>query len=147
MTEIELKVFLDVTRNFFEKLGSAPVSLGAPSLRFDAPPLHDFTGLIELGGSTAGFVCITMPRAMLSALLLAVGERASGDVALADMVGEVANIVASNARAALGTSIEISHPTAIMGSKNGPMLPAPTFITPVFWNEHVGHLILALESA
>lgn len=107
--------------------------------------MQEFSGLIEIDGSSAGYVCITMPRGMLAALLLAVGERASGDVALADMVVEVANIVSGNARQSLGSSIQISNPTPVMGAQNGPSFPTPVFVAPMRWSDHEGHLIIALE--
>ena len=48
MTEIELKVFLDVTRNFFEKLGAEPATLGPGRVSFDDPKV---TYLVLADGS------------------------------------------------------------------------------------------------
>lgn len=147
MTELELKVFLDQTRSFFGRLSEVPAHLGDTRVAFEPPPLADFTGLLELSGATRGYVCFSLPRKMLDDLLLAIGERATSDAAHADMVGEVANIVASHARKALGARVQISTPTPIMGSANGPVLHTPVLVTPIEWHGQTGHIILALESA
>ena len=145
MTEIELKVFLDVTRNFFEKLGAEPAMLGPGIISFDDPKLLDFTGLIEIGGPSSGYVCLTMSRAMLTAVVTAQGGPAPSDVALAETVYEVASVVANHARQSLGGRIMISSPTPIMGADYGPAFPMPVYRTPVRWNQHEGLLIVALE--
>jgi hypothetical protein len=147
MTEIELKVFLDVTRNFFEKLGAEPATLGPGRVSFDDPALLDFTGLIEVGGPSSGYVCLTLTRAMLAAILSQQGLPSESDVSLADAVYEVSSTVANNARQSLGGRLMISSPTPIMGSDYGPAFPLPLFITPVRWKQHEGLLILALERA
>ncbi len=61
MTEIELKVFLDVTRNFFEKLGAEPAVLGPGRVSFDDPTLMDFTGLIEAWAGPMQRLCLPDP--------------------------------------------------------------------------------------
>lgn len=148
MTEIELKIFLDATRNFFEKLGGEPAQLGPGTVSFDDPTLLDFTGLIEIGGPSSGYVCLTLSRAMLSAILAKQGgERAESDVTLAETVYDVASVVANQARQSLGGRIMISSPTPIMGTDYGPAFPLPIYITPVRWNQHEGLLIVALERA
>ena len=103
MTEIELKVFLDVTRNFFEKLGAEPAMLGPGIISFDDPKLLDFTGLIEIGGPSSGYVCLTMSRAMLTAVVTAQGGPAPSDVALAETVYEVTSVVANRRTSATVT--------------------------------------------
>lgn len=147
MTEQDLKVFLDQTRSFFMRLSDEPAQLGDTRVAFEAPKLEEFTGLLELTGQTRGYVCLSLSRALLLDLLAAIGERSTSDGALADMVGEVANIVASQARRTLGSGTQISTPTPIMGAANGPALHTPVLVTPVEWNGHHGHIILALESA
>lgn len=147
MTEQELKVFLDHTRSFFGRLSEVPAHLGDTRVAFEAPALLDFTGLIELGEGAKGFVCLTFPRALLHDLLLAIGERSTTDSTLADLAGEVANIVAAQARKMLGARIRISTPTPIMGATNGPALSTPVLVTPIEWHGQTGQIILALESA
>jgi hypothetical protein len=147
MTEIELKVFLDVTRNFFEKLGAEPATLGPGRVSFDDPKLLDFTGLIEVGGPSSGYVCLTLPRGLLIAILEQQGHPSENDVALADAVYEVSSVVANHARQSLGGRLMISSPTPIMGSDYGPAFPLPIYVTPVRWKQHEGLLILALERA
>ncbi|MES2310628.1 MAG: chemotaxis protein CheX [Verrucomicrobiota bacterium] len=102
MKEQDLTSFIHGTRNYFScVMGSSP-EIGTPYL-FDCNPIHgDFTASIHVRGQRKGAVFFTAKREMIQRILEAFGENKYDDQLLADMVGEIANTIAGNARESLG---------------------------------------------
>jgi Chemotaxis phosphatase CheX len=70
---------------------------------------YDMTGIIGISGGRKGVVYFTAPTNMLRSVLINMGERdVTHDMRL-DLVGEIANTIAGNARAEFGSEFRASR--------------------------------------
>ena len=103
MDEEELRAFIEIVNQYFERQTGRLPELGNPYLGDPAAlPMYDFTGVIGISGARPGCVYFTAHRDLLRELLLHVGESTLSDENLSDLVGEVANTISGNARRVLG---------------------------------------------
>src|SRR5664279_4090895 len=99
MDEKELRVFIDIVGQYFERQTGRLPEVGSPYLgEPSALPMYDFTGVIGISGERQGCVYVTARRELLRQLLLHVGESDVSDNNLCDLVGEIANTISGNAR-------------------------------------------------
>jgi chemotaxis protein CheX len=145
MKETDLKVFIDVTMNYFVKISGDQAIMGEPFISFDDPPLLDFTGLIEVSGSSEGVFYVTTPQSMLAKLLADIGETDTSEEILKDFVGEIATTLSGNVRRVFGENFRISVPTTL-GAINGsrPDLPFANFVVPIQWKEFKPYMVLGV---
>lgn len=146
MKEDNLKLFLDISLNFFEKITGERPEPSEPAIRLGSSDFHDFYGWIEVSGSGRGIVCVSMTSSMADELLQCQGESLKDETMRLDMVGEAASIVASNARQRFGQEFKISLPfTSSSGRIQDSAWPYSRFCLPVRWRGHEGTVILAFE--
>jgi chemotaxis protein CheX len=95
-----------------------PFKLGKPSLKKDRLPTHEISAIIDLSGNITGCVVINMNKKiafeMVSALI---GDEVTElDDDCTDAIGEIANMVAGNAKTDFpGSDNSISVPSVIVG--------------------------------
>ena len=145
-TEVELKVFVDATISCFEKMGKEPANVLDPMIVFGKPVFLDYTGLIQIYGVARGVVYLTAEREMAHAILESIGEEMRDERSCGDIVGELANIVASNAREVFGGQVRVDTPIRLDRSEEIPIvIPATTFALPILWRNTQASLVIGTE--
>lgn len=120
INEQEIQAFVESAGSFFETLSPDPLTIHTAYLA-DADselPQADFSGCIEISGGYQGRVCFSAPRSMLRKVLTYMHEPSLTDDNFLDAAGEIANILAGNARRRFGETLEISPPQQIVGGLN-----------------------------
>ncbi len=138
--------FISSTLNALEMMAGIKASRGTPFVKGEFNAFADISGIIGLAGEISGAVVLSFPSTLAMKIYEAmVGESVPpGDPAIADVVGELANMVAGGAKGALserGMAYRISIPTVVQGKehfvsykKDGPCLVVPFQIgTDTFW--------------
>lgn len=148
MDEKELRVFIDIVNQYFERQTGRLPDMGSPYLgEPSALPIYDFTGVIGISGERQGCVYFTARRDLLRQLLLHVGESDVSDANLSDLVGEVANTISGNARRHFGPDFLISVPVIVAGSANAIQVPrtVKAYILPLRWHKLEATLVVSLK--
>jgi chemotaxis protein CheX len=148
VTEGELKYFIEVVMNYFEQITGSPATMGLPFIRKDEIVVMDFTGIIGISGARKGGIYFTAGKGLLSKLTKAILDvEDPDDQTLLDMVGELCNTIAGNARKNFGSGFMISVPMVVRGKPQDIQmkLKPPVFIIPVSWGGDQGHLVVGLE--
>lgn len=147
MDEIQLKVFVDIVRRYFEKAAGSPAEVGTPFLGEPGDlPVYDFTGVIGISGGQRGCVYFSAPTAMLRELLLRAGESDLSDANLADLTGEIANTISGNARRDFGGEFLISVPVVVRGSGQHITVPkdVKAYVIPLRWHKIAAALVVSV---
>ena len=148
MKERELKVFLNGLVHYYTQTTDMEVEVRAPYLIDDIDAnLSDYTGRIEISGGYKGNVLFTAPHRMLVALLTRYGQKGSDVSYLLDLVGEIANTIAGNARESFGNRFKLSTPSVTRGSALNLKVEAglKTYCIPLKWNKLQAKLIIAVS--
>lgn len=149
MTEENLQVFLDGVQKYFSQaMNPEEIAVGTPYLVENAvPSAKDFTGVIAITGQKVGVVYFTAPRELLERLLVLMGEKQIDDIMFTDLVGEVANTIAGNARSEFGEKFEISVPIVLRGAPDEIMLPRKdrSFVIPITWQKRSAFIVISLR--
>lgn len=142
----DLKVIVDNTINYFEEVCGTPAECGIPYLMNQEKVLMDYSAIIGISGIRRGALLFTAPRPLIRELVeIITASDSPEEQDLQDMVGEVANTIAGNARPVLGSEFMISVPVIIRGELLGMQLAQPASIVPINWNAHQAFLIIGLE--
>lgn len=148
MDEEELRAFIEIVNQYFERQTGRLPELGNP-YRGDpaALPMYDFTGVIGISGARPGCVYFTAHRDLLRELLLHVGESTLSDENLSDLVGEVANTISGNARRVFGPEFMISVPVVVAGAAQAIQVPrnVKAYILPLRWHKREAALVASLQ--
>ena len=112
---------LDAMRNVLGAMARVEVRAGTPSLKRDQDALGEVTGLMNLTGPKARIsVAITFPEVVIERIAAQMlppdAPRTRGN--LADLAGELANMVAGSAKSTLeenGSPFELPLPIIILG--------------------------------
>ncbi|HLP02190.1 MAG TPA: chemotaxis protein CheX [Opitutaceae bacterium] len=150
MDEAILRVFSVCAAGYFTRVALGPATVGTPYLQSDGDSVAaDFTAVIGITGKRRGVVCFAAPRALLQALLPAMGEANGTDALCADLAGEIANTLAGNARAELGATFMISVPVVIAAPQPVPTFPRDSicYVLPLVWQGHRAAVWVALHQA
>ena len=112
------------------------------------PAARDYTGVITITGRYRGIVYFTAPKALLERMLVWLGEQTINEEFLTDLVGEVANTIAGNARSELGEEFEISVPFVVRGAPSEIALPRKdrSFVIPLSWRQQEAFIVISLVS-
>jgi chemotaxis protein CheX len=110
--------FITATILMFKTMLATEIVPGKPHLKAKPEPSHDVSGIIGLSGNAQGSIAISFPKLvalkvvskMLGSEIKVVGPE------LSDAIGEIANIVAGNAKQDLTQyQLSISLPNVIIG--------------------------------
>ena len=148
MSEEILQVFIDGALRYFQHTSDKDVKVGTPYLVNNTEPMaFDFTGIIGVSGPMKGCVYFSAPRVLLKHLLLSIGEKDTKQENLTDLVGEVANTIAGNARSAFGKDFMISVPLVIQGAPDNIHLPKElrSYVIPVYWKAYSAVVVICFE--
>ena len=136
--------FVIAIQRVFETMVHTKATIGKPTLRTDPSPIHDVSGVIGFSGDAAGCVVLSFPMdvACRVATAFAGAEIDQNHPDFTDAIGELANMVAGNAKKEFsGMNISISLPSVIIGkghtvahAKQAPriVIPCETDLGPVF---------------
>lgn len=147
MSEVEFKVFIDSVTHYFSQLTRDPAAIRASYLADPSALRFDYTGLITLSGRFRGCVYVTAPGRMLRELLRAMQEPDTQEDNLLDVVGEMANTIAGNARRHFGAALEISVPVRIRGVSEQikSAVRSRPFAILFHWRRHEAAVVIDLE--
>jgi len=110
--------FLSSVQNVFDTMINVPFKLGKPNLRQDKNPLYEISGIIGLSGAVTGCVVISLSKPIALQLVSAlIGEEVTEiDEDATDAIGEIANMIAGNAKKDFpGEDTSISCPSVVVG--------------------------------
>lgn len=110
--------FVIAVQRVFETMVHTKATVGTPTLRTDPNPMHDVSGLIGFSGDSVGCVMLSFPMdvACRVATAFAGTEIDDNHPDFTDAIGELANMVAGNAKAEFTEmNISISLPSVITG--------------------------------
>jgi chemotaxis protein CheX len=109
----------------------------------------DFSAVIGISGNYRGNVYYTASRANLKDVLNAIGEKEVDDNLCGELVGEIANTFAGNAKEALGSGFMISTPFLLRGPNESVRAAHGMlcFVLPIEWNNYSSRLLISLEKA
>jgi chemotaxis protein CheX len=150
MTEDDLQVFIDGIIRYFSYTTEQLVTVETPYLAENRSPVAmDYTGMIGVAGPVKGCVYVTAPRALLTNLLIAGGEADTSEDNLVDLVGEVANTIAGNARRELGKEFLISVPMVVEGAPSHIHLPQEqrSYVIPLSWRNYQAAVVISLSDS
>ena len=113
-----VKPFSDAIKDVFETMIEVSVNLGRPGLKKEKAPSFEVSSIIGISGEVSGSVVINLSKE--TALELASGllgeEFTDLDEDCIDAIGEIANMVAGNAKARFPEkNTSLSVPTVIVG--------------------------------
>lgn len=149
MKEKRLQVFIDGVHNYFTQVNDYEIEVGTPYLVENInPPSCDITGVIGITGPITGCVYFTAPIDLLKHLLITIKEPDISISNMMDLVGEVANTIAGNARREYGPEFDISVPLVIKGVPDKIYLPrdARSFVIPIAWKTHGANIVICLKN-
>ncbi|MFS6938401.1 chemotaxis protein CheX [Neisseria animaloris] len=147
MKETQLQVFLEGVQKYFNQVAGEEIFIGTPYLVENTmPAAQHYSGVITISGRNKGVVYFTSPENMVGRLLELMGESDISEENVMDLVGEVANTIAGNARSEFGEKFEISVPIVIRGAPDEIMLPrhGRSFVIPLEWKKHQAAIVVAL---
>lgn len=149
MSDEEIQVFIDGVVRYFERVTGEPAEVDPPYLKGEDSVTLDFTGVIGISGRHRGAVYFTSCAEQLTELLHRLGETVIGFADQEDLVGEVANTIAGNARQYFGSEFLISVPLVLFGQPDRISFSShlKSFVIPITWRSHRSYLIICLERA
>ena len=145
----DIEVFSKAIGDYFETCtGRRAEVRSAYLLDEQASPClgNDYNGLIEISGGYSGSVCFSAPTSLLSHVLLASGESDFTDEKHADLVGEIANTLAGQARRHFGEQLGISTPRTFRGADFVLLSEARRhpYAIPLIWHGYAADLVVSL---
>ncbi len=118
--------FIESVRSVFATMVHLDVTLGKPHIARELPT-HDVSGIIGLSGDVVGSIVISFPASVATVVMakFAGSYLAVGSPDFADALGELANMIAGNAKSKFeGKSVSISTPSVVVG--RGHIIARPT---------------------
>lgn len=147
----DIEVFTETISHYFlATTGEAAIIRSAYLLERGGPILwNEFNGLIEISGDYLGSICFSAPRALLSHVLLKMGESVFTEERHGDIVGEIANTLAGRARGHFGEGLGISTPLLLDYSHTTfqPLAHSLPFAIPFLWHGYEANLVIHLEAS
>jgi chemotaxis protein CheX len=145
--EKNLKVFIDSTIRCFHKLTGESADIEPPYIKGKDAAISHYTGIIGISGKQKGAVYFSATLELLMEFLTAMGEPNPNPELSLDTVGEIANVIAGNARREFGSEFMISVPVVVQGKEVSIALPTrvATFVIPIRWRKKTSLLVVGLE--
>ena len=147
MKEEQLQVFLAGVKKYFHQTAGEEILVGTPYLVENTMPAAQYySGVIAVSGRHKGIMKFKSPKNMIKRLLELMGETDISDENMMDLVGEVANTIAGNARSEFGEKFENSVPFVIRGATDEIVLPREnrSFVIPLEWKTHHAAIVISL---
>jgi chemotaxis protein CheX len=113
--------FISAVQHVFRTMVQTEVRMGKPYIKMDGGSSADVSGVIGFSGDATGCVVLSFPKAVACRAASAFAGTAidQNHPDFADAIGELANIVAGNAKKELnGLHVEISLPSVVIGSEH-----------------------------
>ncbi len=110
--------FIAATKHVFETVAGCTVHAEPPELGTREGTMYDVSGIIGLSGGARGSVVISFPKDVALSIVTEFAgiESKCLDDDFCDAIGELANMVAGNAKKDLeGLNVSISIPSVILG--------------------------------
>lgn len=110
--------FLSAVKNVFDTMINIPFSLGKPNIRKDCVPLHEISAIIGLSGDVSGCVVLSLSEQVAFQLIEGLTGEATTELDAdgTDAIGEIANMIAGNAKKDFPASnSSISVPSVVVG--------------------------------
>ena len=147
MNSDDFKVFIEATSRYFETVSDRPATVFAPYLTSDITKhLNDYTGKISISGDYSGSVYVSAPRAMLSRVLLFLGILTDQELKIRDLIGEIGNTLAGNARRELGDRFLLSVPNVYDRSHQEPVKNIDDItVIPISWLSMKANVIVDVK--
>jgi chemotaxis protein CheX len=110
--------FVAAIKTLFETMITVPFSLGKPVLKSGNEVPHEISSIIGLSGNVSGCVVISLSQAVAFQLVSdMIGEEIDQiDEVCTDAIGEIANMIAGNAKNGFpGSNDTVSVPSVVVG--------------------------------
>lgn len=147
----DIEVFTHAIGHYFLASTGEAVIIRPPYLLERGGPIlwNEFNGMIEISGEYLGSICFSAPRALLSHVLLKMGEPVFTEERHGDIVGEIANTLAGGARRHFGEGLGISTPRLLDYSITTfqPLAHSLPYAIPFLWHGYEASLVIHLETA
>jgi chemotaxis protein CheX len=109
--------FVNAVRAVFSTMVGVQTTVSRPTFKAEPAPSYDVSGIIGFSGQITGSVVVSFQQSAALKLASAFAgvpiEPGSAD--FADAIGELANMIAGNAKKDLGASANISIPSVVIG--------------------------------
>ncbi|WP_338755626.1 chemotaxis protein CheX [Moraxella lincolnii] len=132
----KLGVFITSVMAFFMQVGYPLEEIGTPYISSNTDiSVYDYTGIISITGPLKGSVFVSAPSNLLREVLKVMQEPDTTITLMKDLVGEIANTIAGNARTEFGSEFIISTPKVVDGLPPASYLPKDrrSYIIPFRW--------------
>lgn len=152
LTSNDIEVFSESISHFFATLTEERASVRSAYLleEHKAPIVwDDFNGVITVQGSYVGSLTFSAPRALLSHVLLRMGEQQLSDDHHRDVVGEIANTLSGRVRRHFGDGLRISPPQSFSGRSQHveKLARSAAYAIPLRWKHYEANLVVHLDVA
>lgn len=109
--------FVNSVRAVFSTMVGVQTTVGRPTLKSHPSPSYHVSGIIGFSGDVVGSVVVSFQRdaAVKLASAFAGVELTPDSPEFADAIGELANMIAGNAKKDLGGAANITTPNVIIG--------------------------------
>ena len=110
--------FLVAIKDVFDTMVDLPVTIGKPIIKKDSMPSYEVSSIIGLSGAVTGCVSISFSEKIALELAGALLEEEFLEIDddCTDAIGEIANMIAGNAKSAFPVdNASISVPTVVLG--------------------------------
>jgi chemotaxis protein CheX len=147
INETDTRIFVEAVTSYFALQTGTAAEIRTAYLANANLPRFDYTGRIAFSGQFRGAVYFSASSMMAARLLLAMRETDTSSNNLLDIVGEVANTIAGNARRHYGAGLEISTPVTTFGNSPDFMQttrPRP-FAIELAWQQSEAVVVVDLE--
>ena len=147
MNDEKLSIFVDCVTNYFDTVSADSADTATPYLIKDINAnLMDYTGIIGISGVMKGSVFFSAPKAMLAHLLLEMDLISTQESKIMDLVGEIGNIIAGNARREFGDQFMLSVPLVLKGKSDDMSVSTTSkiYLMPIVWRRFKANLIINL---
>jgi chemotaxis protein CheX len=121
MEALWVNAFVKTTVNVFATMFQTEARPGTPRLKGEPYPVADISGMIGFSGGAQGSVAYSFPRETILKLVGILFGNPPADLNrdVGDAVGEIANIVAGNAKTEIpNVNLSISLPQVVVGSNH-----------------------------
>jgi chemotaxis protein CheX len=141
-----IQPFVVAVQKVFDTMIDVPLSLKKPYLKKDKEVPHEISGIIGLSGNVTGCVVVSMSHKIAFRLVSSlVGEEVTElDDDCTDAIGEIANMIAGNAKTNFpGNGNAISVPSVVVG-KHKVSYPSGLPIVSIPCQTDVGDLVIEI---